>query len=1462
MTTGSSKELRTRQGTKPDNKQTYRFRVFRTDRTFATVTGTLSSPTSELAAAVGKKFLIPIGPNYRIFLVEKGIERVMGQMERPIALMRKRLEQAGYEEEDRFDELGREDHSYLTKFIFKPDTTQTFSGASFEQPGKTEYVDLYGKGMETPPIFFYKCAANIISLNLGKNPGLDLPSDFVQLCINLHELNLSQNGMKRIPQGIKFATGLTRLDVSNNNLSELDHVQLYELKELRTLKLHNNNLRDLPKYFVRLEGLKFINLSNNRFETFPPVLCEMINLVELDISFNEIGSIPDEIGNLQNLERLTILSNRLTSIPASFAKLEKLEVLDCRRNSIANVSFLSNLPSLRKVQIEHNPITSFDIHLPSLRELSACRISTINFSLASKAENLTQLNLSWSKMGGLHPELFEMTPALETLVLDYNNLKSLPDSVNRLSKLVHLSFKSNQVETVPKTIYTLPRLQCLDASTNKIESLPNEVWLCPMLKTILLSSNRLHEWPLTPMAPILDPKDETKSKPRNPNKPPSSGNQRVPMPLSLVLRKLSLADNHFTETDLPLHLLPELVVLNLSFNELSELPSLGRLTKLQELYLSGNKLKSLPREDIEKLENLIVLHVNGNQLHDLPAELGKIKGLSVLDAGNNELRYNIANWPYDWNWNYNPELCYLNLSGNKRLEIKPSSNTLISDPAPGGGRKRNLADFSSLTELVSLGLMDVTHTAASIPDEAEDRRVRTSLSEINDMAYGISDSIRPGEQLTVLDLVVPKFRSREDEAVFGMFDASSASSGGARLIKYMLDCYAATLIFELSRLKGDEMTSEALRRSFMSINRDFGNILVSITPDSATNKRKNSEASVLPTVAAAAGTGASNPHHARAGASGIVIYVRKKTLYVAHCGGCLAVISRRTGPERLCEKHDPFEPKEVARIRKSEGWISPDGTVMPDPSGTADEIRVSRSFGFYHISPVVSAAPDVLMIELAPTDEFIILANQTFWDHVHYKHAVDIAKSERRDPMLAAAKLRDVAISYGASSAVMVMVIAVADLFKEKSFNSALSRGPSLNRDGYYGAHQVSRRRGQGTRLLEEKVQAPEGWVALVFTDIRNSTMLWDTNEGTHLALRMHNDLLRYFLDQFGGYEVKTEGDAFMVAFRSPISALLWCLTVQLKLLKEEWPQQILNSEEGKEVYGPRGELLYRGLSIRMGIHWGQPFCEIDPVTKRMDYYGPMVNKSSRISGKAEGGEITISKDALDYVRSKCFPLADRDSLRMSRFANSSGSHGESPTNPAPDSSSSSQFDLFEQKDVEAIKSIGFGIHEMGEVKLKGLEQKEIITILYPKELANRIPQVAALENGDTISDEVVFEPSMDRLFRYDEIVDLARLVLRLEKVTSTLCRRDTSTELSTPLSPGGSDSSHLLMLHISPDASDSDFEVYCRHFMDRIENCVSTLALNRMANGQDILSILGQALNSTVSLLDMILSVFSPECA
>eukprot|EP01012_Entosiphon_sulcatum_P021904 TRINITY_DN2676_c1_g1_i3.p1 TRINITY_DN2676_c1_g1~~TRINITY_DN2676_c1_g1_i3.p1 ORF type:complete len:862 (-),score=129.21 TRINITY_DN2676_c1_g1_i3:2072-4657(-) len=161
--------------------------------------------------------------------------------------------------------------------------------------------------------------------------------------------------------------------------------------------------------------------------------------------------------------------------------------------------------------------------------------------------------------------------------------------------------------------------------------------------------------------------------------------------------------------------------------------------------------------------------------------------------------------------------------------------------------------------------------------------------------------------------------------------------------------------------------------------------------------------------------------------------------------------------------------------------------------------------------------------------------------------------------------------------------------------------------------------------------QGPSGEVTLCFTDVQSSTELWETREmGMRQALALHNKLLRELIEANQGYEVKTEGDAFMVAFPSAACALAWCCQTQVRLLEQPWPREML-SHPACEQTSVGGQLLFCGLRVRMGFNTGFPDCEEDPVSGRTDYFGPMVNRTARVGGKPKGGQIYCGSEA--YAR-------------------------------------------------------------------------------------------------------------------------------------------------------------------------------------------------------------------------------------
>lgn len=242
-----------------------------------------------------------------------------------------------------------------------------------------------------------------------------------------------------------------------------------------------------------------------------------------------------------------------------------------------------------------------------------------------------------------------------------------------------------------------------------------------------------------------------------------------------------------------------------------------------------------------------------------------------------------------------------------------------------------------------------------------------------------------------------------------------------------------------------------------------------------------------------------------------------------------------------------------------------------------------------------------------------------------------------------------------------------------------------------------------------------------------------------------------------------------MVSFPTATSALLWAFAVQAQLLEVQWPSEILNSVAGKEIFDNDQNLIFRGLSVRMGIHWGNPVCENDPVTKRMDYFGPMVNKASRISSVADGGQIAVSTDFISEIQRywEAFPESDR-----------SGSTGSEDT---------FDNDLFAQtirRELNSLSLQGYEIKDMGEKKLKGLENPEFIYLMYPHSLAGRIYhqprlQIDTVEEKEDVKAPTAHEAKTEETPAKEWVTKLAiepesvwalwKLSLRLEMLCTQL---------------------------------------------------------------------------------------------
>ena len=182
----------------------------------------------------------------------------------------------------------------------------------------------------------------------------------------------------------------------------------------------------------------------------------------------------------------------------------------------------------------------------------------------------------------------------------------------------------------------------------------------------------------------------------------------------------------------------------------------------------------------------------------------------------------------------------------------------------------------------------------------------------------------------------------------------------------------------------------------------------------------------------------------------------------------------------------------------------------------------------------------------------------------------------------------------------------------------------------------------------------------VLFTDIQSSTSLWaEIPDIMGPALEDHHQMIRALIRKHNGYEVKTIGDAFMVAFKKASDAARLACELQHTFMAHDWPgdtsidemylafdgQKIQAADLDASGHSPDdlaalpihlGEEEYRsrwkGLRVRVGINTSFGDIKKDEISGGYDYYGTVTNTAARTEAIAHGGQVVVTHDTYDAI--------------------------------------------------------------------------------------------------------------------------------------------------------------------------------------------------------------------------------------
>ena len=512
---------------------------------------------------------------------------------------------------------------------------------------------------------------------------------------------MAYNRIKEIPESsFDGCDKLSFLDLSGNLINNLTELAFKDLKSIKILYLNRNNLTMSllsTKVFSHISNIKFLCVDNNIIENSSIVSGKMfetlVNLRYLQLDGYPNASFSPEFSNLRKLQTLVVKGNLMYINDDTFvcfsngSSISELRIssnlIDVTRKSF------SHFHNLKTLNLNDNDRLGFPNISKSLYGLENTQINAL-YLVRSVPYDYEFITLDESFTKGLYNTQIKKiildsnnilvvdakfrlyTPHLEYISFEYNRLvqtallicdlyylknltyfsaasqnKRLPDDTSDLEKYSH--FVQNRAEGMPNVEDVMSSMNDLNDTCDDSNFNFGDVTSIPVphnLEYLNLSGTLTESVETLKMVILLGKPISLKYV-----NYASNGLHVFEGPLIVASEPPELITLDYSDNNC-YHIGPDFFkymnnvigVLYLNYNRLGEqfiedknITIFQNLTKLTELHLAFNIIKSIPQFTFINQVSLSVLNLSHNSLQFLDFDMDQMVNLSYLDVSANLL---------------------------------------------------------------------------------------------------------------------------------------------------------------------------------------------------------------------------------------------------------------------------------------------------------------------------------------------------------------------------------------------------------------------------------------------------------------------------------------------------------------------------------------------------------------------------------------------------------------------------------------------------------------------------------------------------------------------------------------------------------------------------------------------------------------------------------------------------------